>query len=209
MKADTFFTPEEKENIARTIGEVEKKTSGEVAVMVVDASDSYPESPILSGILIGGLVALLVTDLVFDDSLWIFLPLATVFSFVFGWGANTLPMVKRFFIPKTRLEEEVRQRAVQAFYDKGLYKTIDNTGVLFFISLLEHRAWILADTGIYTKISQEILQEFAVDIATGIKEDRAAEALCRQITKVGEVLAEHFPIKEDDINELPNQVFTG
>lgn len=208
MKADSFFTPEEKETIAKNIGEVETKTAGEMAVMVVDTSDSYPESLVVSGILMGGLSALFVTDLFFNDSLWIFLPLAALLAFVFGWFTNQLPMVKRYFILKARIEEEVEQRAVQAFYEKGLNKTRDNTGVLFFISLLEHKAWILADKGIYSKIPQETLQEYAVDIATGIKEGRAAQVLCQEISKVGEILAEHFPIKGDDTNELSNQVFT-
>lgn len=206
MKADNFFTPEEKDNIAKSIGEVEKKTTGEVAVMVVDTSDNYPESIVLSGLLMGGVLALLLTDLFFNDSLWIFLPLAVLFAFVFGKLTNKFPKVKRYFIPKARIEEEVEQRAIQAFYEKGLYKTRDNTGVLFFISLLEHKAWVLADTGIYNKISQEILHEYAVSIATGIKEGRAAQALCQEILKVGEILGEHFPIKEDDTNELPDQV---
>lgn len=208
MKADNFFTSEEKDTIAKTIGEVEKKTAGEVAAMVVDASDSYPESLVISGVLMGGLLALFVSDLFFNASLWVFLPLSVLFAFVFGWLTNQLPMVKRYFIPKARIEEEVEQRAIQAFFNKGLYKTRDATGVLFFISLLEHKAWVLADKGIYSKIPQETLQEYAVDVAIGIKEGRAAQALCQEISRVGEVLADHFPIKEDDTNELPNQVFT-
>ncbi|MCB2184580.1 MAG: hypothetical protein KQH63_21360 [Desulfobulbaceae bacterium] len=209
MKANTFFTPEENDTIAKTIGEVEKKTAGEVAVMIVDESDSYPESQVVFGVLMGGFSALLVADLFFNDSLWIFLPLAAFFAFFFGWLTNKLPLVKRYFIPKARIEGEVEQRAIQAFFEKGLYKTRDNTGVLFFISLLEHKVWILADKGIYHKIPQEILQEYAGGIATGIKEGRAAQTLCQQISKVGEILAEHFPVKEDDINELPDQVMTS
>ena len=208
MKADNFFTPGEKDTIAKSIGEVEKKTAGEVAVMVVDSSDDYPESSLLSGFLLGGGSALLLTDLFFNDSLWIFLPLVALFAFILGKLTSKIPAVKRYFIPKARIEEEVEQRAIQAFYEKGLYNTRDNTGVLFFISLLEHKAWVLADEGIYSKISQDTLQEYAVDIAKGIKEGKAAEALCQEISKVGEILAAHFPIKEDDTNEFPNQVLT-
>lgn len=208
MKADNFFTAEEKDDIAGTVGNVEKKTAGEVAVMVVDSSDNYPESFILSGILLGSLTALLVTDLFFNDSLWIFLPLTALFAFFFGWLTNKLPMVKRYFIPQARIEEEVEQRAIQAFYEKGLYKTRDNTGVLFFISLLEHKVWILADKGIYSKIPQETLNTYALDVAIGIKEKKAAQALCQEISKVGKILAEHFPVRADDTNELPDQVIT-
>ena len=77
MKADTLFTSEEKETIAATIAGVEKKTAGEVAVMVVDESDSYPESLVISGVLLGGLSGLLLTDLFFHDSLWLFLSLSS------------------------------------------------------------------------------------------------------------------------------------
>jgi putative membrane protein len=49
----------------------------------------------------------------------------------------------------------------------------------------------------------------ANDIAVGIKQGQACNALCRQIEAVGVILARHFPIKPDDTNELSNQVFTG
>jgi len=209
MKSETFFSEAENAEITQAIQKVELHTSGEVAVMVVDQSDSYPESRILAGIIIGGLLALAVTDLWLDDSLWIFLPLVATFSILIGWLIGYLPAVKRFFIPGARLEAMVREQAVQSFYKKGLYKTRDATGVLFFISLFEHRVWVLADKGIYEKISQEDLQEHATDIAAGIKDGRAAAALCEEIRRAGEVLAHHFPVREDDTNELSDQVMHG
>jgi putative membrane protein len=115
--------------------------------------------------------------------------------------------VLRFFVPAGRLESRVQDRALRAFYEKGLYKTQDDTGVLFFISLFEHRVWILADEGIYSKITHDDLQEYAQDIARGVKSGTATAALCREIHNVGTVLAEHFPIKPGDINELSNKIF--
>jgi putative membrane protein len=207
MKAATFFTQEEHKEISKTIREVETKTAGEVAVMVVDRSDTYPEARIMAGILLGGLLALILTDRFFYDSLWIFVPFTTILAFILGWGAKFVPSVLRFFVPATRLESRVQERALRAFYEKGLYKTRDDTGVLFFISLFEHRVWILADEGIYRKIDHDDLQEYARDIARGVKSGTAVVALCREIHNVGTVLAEHFPIKSDDINELSNKVF--
>jgi len=207
MKAETFFTQKENETITETIREVETRTAGEVAVMVVDRSDTYPEARIMTGILLGGLLALIITDRFFHDSLWIFVPLTTILAFILGWGAKFVPAALRFFVPAARLESRVQERALRAFYEKGLYKTQDDTGVLFFISLFEHRVWILADEGIYSKIAQADLQEYAWDIARGVKSGTAAAALCREIQNIGAVLAEHFPIKPDDINELSNKVF--
>jgi putative membrane protein len=209
MKSETFFSAAENEEITRTIQEVELQTSGEVAVMVVGQSDSYPESRILAGVIIGCLLSLGVTDLLLDDSLWGFLPLAATFSLFIARLTDYLPLVKRFFVPGVRLEEMVREQAVQGFFQQGLYKTREATGVLFFISLFERRVWVLADQGINEKISQESLQTYAADIAKGIKEGRAAEALCQEIRRAGTVLAEHFPVRDDDINELPDQVMHG
>lgn len=209
MKSETFFSAAENAEITRTIQEVELQTSGEVAVMVVGQSDSYPESRILAGVIIGCFLALGVTDLLLDDSLWGFLPLAATFSLFIARLTDYLPLVKRFFVPGVRLEEMVREQAVQGFFQQGLYKTREATGVLFFISLFERRVWVLADQGINEKISQESLQTYAADIAKGIKEGRAAEALCQEIRRAGTVLAEHFPVRDDDINELPDQVMHG
>jgi uncharacterized membrane protein len=47
MKAENFFSARENAEIAAAIKEVEKNTTGEIAVMVVDESDSYPEGNIL------------------------------------------------------------------------------------------------------------------------------------------------------------------
>ncbi len=206
MQAEFFFSEEQKAAIAVTIAEVESRTAGEVAIMVVDQSDTYPESRILAGILLGGIGATVVTDRWFADSLWTFLPLAIGLALFAGWSVKHLPAVKRFFIPKARLEHMVREQALQSFYEKGLYKTREASGVLFFISLFERRVWILADKGIYAKIPQQALQEHATAIAQGIKGGNAATALCHEIGRVGEILARHFPARPDDTNELSDEV---
>ena len=188
---------------------METGTAGEIAVIVVDQSDTYPEGQILAGTVIGSLLALITADFFFAGSLWAFVPMALGLAVLCGWLSNYLPAVKRFFTPDARFDIQVEDRALTSFYDKGLYKTRDQTGVLFFISLFEHKVWVLADKGIYEKIKQETLQKYAHDVALGIKTGKAAEALCSEIRSVGKILAEHFPIKPEDINELSNEVIVG
>lgn len=209
MQAEEFFTEAEGQQIAATIAGVEQKTSGEVVAMVVAASDTYPEARLLAGLTIGGLAALLITDLFLADNLGYFVPLLLCGAIGFGSLAKIFPPLLRLFIPAGRLETRVAERALRTFYEKKLHTTRDNTGVLFFISLLERKVWILADSGIYQKISQETLMAHATDIAVGIKQGQACNALCREIEAVGVILARHFPIKADDANELSNEVLTG
>ena len=76
------------------------------------------------------------------------------------------------FLSGKRIEETVRERAVMAFYEKQLYKTRDETGILIFISLLEHRVWILGDRGINAKIAPDFWEKIASELSSGIKEKR-------------------------------------
>jgi putative membrane protein len=144
----------------------------------------------------------------FDAQIWYYIPLSILFFFPFQRLTRLLPLLKAVFIGPGRRQEAVAQRALKAFYDKGLYRTRDNTGVLFFISILERKVWILADKGIYSKINQDTLNTYATAVTQGIKKGEACDALCRTITDIGQILAEHFPVKPDDTNELPDEVMT-
>ena len=206
IRTDKFFNKEEQERITRTIHDVESRTIGEVAVMVVDSSDRYHETEVVGGILLGSFLALIVTFLFFRSSIWSYIPLSFLFFFPSKYLFQKVPVLKATFIGVQRKEHTVRQRAVSAFYEKGLYKTRKNTGVLFFLSLLERKVWVLADKGIYEKIDQETLNRFATIISQGIKDGRACDALCDAIRRSGELLTNHFPITPDDTNELPDKV---
>jgi putative membrane protein len=114
--------------------------------------------------------------------------------------------MKLAFLGLGRVEKAVKERAVYAFYQKGVHKTEEQTGVLIFISLLERKVWILGDRGIHEKIRGDFWRSLAHELATGIKEDRAFEALCRVIEKCGAELIRHFPGKAHDKNELHDEV---
>jgi putative membrane protein len=194
-KADKVFTAEEKERLKAITQEVESRTIGEIVVMVVDRSDHYIEAEVLGGVLLGSLLSLILTLLYFHSSIWSYVPLSFLFS-------------KRLFIGVRRKEEAVRLRAERAFFEKGLYKTKKNTGVLFFLSLFERKIWVLADKGIYEKMDQETLNGFAKEVSRGIREGRACEALSKAIQGIGVLLSKHFPITPDDTDELPDDVMT-
>ena len=208
-KADKFFTEEEKERLKATVHEVESKTIGEIVVMVVDHSDHYIEAEVLGGILLGSLLSLIATLLYFHSSIWSYVPLSFLFFFPCRFLFQRVDILKRLFIGIRKKEEAVRLRAERAFFEKGLYKTKKNTGVLFFLSLLERKVWVLADKGIYEKMNQETLNRFANEVSRGIKENQACEALSKAIQEIEVLLSQHFPITPDDTDELPNDVMTG
>jgi len=209
VKAETFFTEEEKTRIEKTTGEIEKRTIGEVVVMSVDSSDPYPEAVIIGWVFLGSFFAWIASVLFLHSSLWSYIPLSFLFFFPAAYLFRKFPALKTAFIGLRRKERAVMQRAVRAFYEKGLYETRQNTGVLFFLSLLEHKVWVLADKGICEKIDQDTLNRFAQTVSHGIKEGRACDALCDAMKEAGELLARHFPIAAGDTDELSDKVMTG
>jgi len=207
-KSERFFTAEEKERLKAATHEVESRTIGEIVVMVVDHSDHYIEAEVLGSVLLGSLLSLILTVLFFHSSIWSYIPLSFIFFFPCWFLFIKVETLKRFFIGIGRKEEAVRLRAERAFFERGLYRTRKNTGVLFFLSLLERKVWVLADKGIYEKMSQETLNRFANEVSRAIKEGRACDALCQAIQEIGAYLAKYFPITPEDTNELPDEVMT-
>jgi putative membrane protein len=93
---------------------------------------------------------------------------------------------------------------VRAFHERGLHRTREGNGILIFISLLEHKVWILGDRGINAVIPPERWSTLASGLATGIREGRLVETLVTTIAEVGDILTEHYPRRTDDSNELPD-----
>lgn len=204
-----FFTHGERERIRDATASAESKTIGEIAVMVVDASSRYREAEILGGVTLGNVVAFLISVFFFHESLWWYIPLTFVFFLPFWLVFRKVPAVKLHFAGVKRREMAVRDRALRAFYEKGLHRTKGSTGVLFFISLLERRVWVLADKGIHEKITQARLNALAKIVSGGIRQAKAADALVEAINKAGELLKEHFPVQDGDTNELADGVIIG
>ena len=207
-RAEHFFTQEEKERIAKTAKEVEGRTIGEIVVMVVGSSEDYFDGEVIGSVLFGSLLAMVLTAIFFHSSMWFFIPLSFVFFFPFRFLLKKYPSLRTAFLGIKRTENAVRHRAIRAFHEKGLTRTREHTGVLFFISLLEHKVWVLADKGIHEKIGQETLNKFAAKVSSGVREGRACDALCEAIKEAGDLLTKHFPMKPGDIDELPNRVIT-
>jgi putative membrane protein len=205
-QARTFFSSADLEKIKQAVEAAEASTSGEIATMVVDQSDSYREAETLGAVLVAGLLALIGAVALNHVTVWTYIPLVFLLFFPSRWLMGRYPYLKLPFVGRRRVAEAVRERAVRAFFEKGLYRTRDETGILIFISLLERKVWILGDRGIDRKISLETWQVLARELSAGIREERACAAFLSVIDKCGKILAEHFPKKRDDTNELADEV---
>ncbi len=109
-------------------------------------------------------------------------------------------------IPSPVTDQRVREAAIRHFKVGAERRTHGRTGVLLYLSMREHRAEIVADEAIATRVPAEIWGEAMVDMLAEVSRGRVAEGLAAGVRDVGKVLSEHFPRDEDDQNELPDRL---
>lgn len=210
--AQRFLSAEEQARIMAAVKAAEQQTTGEIVPMVMSASYHYPVADLLGAAALALPAAVGLTSVVGKwlwagpQNMWIFMGL---FALCFACGRilvqRCLPL-KRLFISQRELEDEVREAATTSFFEHGLHRTRAETGVLIFISLFEHKVWVLADRGINIKVPQKQWAEIVNIIVQGIRRKRQADAICEAIGRAGVLLQTHFPITPGDADELPDLI---
>ena len=117
-----------------------------------------------------------------------------------------VPLLRGMFISEGRKQAAVREAAGALFFARGVRHTRERTGILVFVSLLEQRVEVLADSGITGEVP-EAEWEGAMRPFTGLLDEGGdASTLAAALTRLGELLARHCEVREDDIDELPNTI---
>lgn len=210
--AKRFLSDTQREKVITAVKAAEKLTSGEIVPMVVSASYRYPMADVIGGAAFALPISLILTPLVGGwlwlgtQNIWLFLGFFAVLFIVFHEIVKRTSWLKRWFISQREIDEEVEEAAVTSFFTEGLYRSRDETGVLVFISVFEHKVWILADRGINEKVPEGQWNDIVAIIVDGIKQKRQTESICEAVEKIGTILQEHFPIKPDDTDELKNLI---
>lgn len=210
--AEKFLSADECERIQAAVKAAEEKTAGEIVPMVVPASYHYPLADVLGGAALALPTSILLSYLLGgmlwagSANMWIFMGVFCVVFIGFHRVVQRVLPLKRVFISDREVDEEVQEAALTEFFKQGLYRTRDETGILIFISVFEHRVWVLADRGIDAKVAPDQWDTVVAHIVDGIKKGRQADAICEAVAEVGGILATHFPVRDDDVDELDNLI---
>jgi putative membrane protein len=208
-----MFSEQDRHKIRAAVHAAEKQTRGEIVPMVVPISGRYEAANLL-----GGLLALLTLAclLLLERVGWglSFSPpvvlLGVLAAYILGRLAGAWPVLLRRLTPDHQMALQVRRRAEAAFYEHGLHKTREGSGILIMISLMERRVQILADRAIDEKVPPATWNSVVQQLVLAIKEGRPAEGMCRAIAQCGALLAEHFPARPgDNPDELRNDLIQG
>ena len=207
-----FLSETDRENIVAAVKEAEKNTAGEIVPMVVSSSYHYPMANLIGATALALPLALILVLLagswlwIGSDNLWLFLGFFTILFIVFHIIIKRTIWLKRWFVSQREMEEEVQEAAVISFFKQALYRTRRGTGVLIFISVFEHKAWILAGRGINQKVEQSQWDDIVAKLIDRIKQKKQTLGVCEAVDRIGKLLAVHFPVEADDKDELRNLI---
>ncbi len=219
MGTKPLLTEEESSRVAQAVAAAEKETGGEIATAIIAESDDYGFRELVFAIIVGVVVwtvalgfpaplEAVLNRLFWAWEPWVLAALQGVMGMLAGLLAYLvaqIPAVDRLIVPKAVMREAVTRRARRHFVDSGTYDTIDNTGILIFISLLERRVELIADRGIHQQVDPGTWEPIVSALSRGIHEGRTAEALVEAVHACGEVLKGRVEPRAENTNELANR----
>ena len=98
-----------------------------------------------------------------------------------------------------------RQRAVEVFSKLRVWDTERNSGVLIYVQLVDRRIEILADRGISEKVGQDTWDGVCRRMEQAFREGRFEAGALKGIEAITALLAQHFPPRGSNANELPDR----
>ncbi len=202
--ATASLTADDHARIREAIRNAEAKTAGEIYVVIAHATDEFHYVPVIWA----ALVALLV-----PWPLYLLTPLSTPAILViqaacFAVAAWVLsyPSIRHRIVPGAIAAHRARRNACEQFLAHGVHLTQARTGVLIYLALADRRVEIVADVGIHSKVGEAAWEELAREITSAARNEQLVDGVLSAVRRAGVVLAEHFPPRDDNPNELSDRV---
>jgi|SRR4029453_7242461 uncharacterized membrane protein len=114
----------------------------------------------------------------------------------------------RVYVSQNEITDSL-ERAAYRFKFLEMHNTRERNGVLIYFAPRSQKFAVIGDIGIHAKCGQSFWDEVAANIRTNLREQHFTDAVILAVRKVGELLAQHFPPRPDDQNELPNSIELG
>ncbi|MES2988488.1 MAG: TPM domain-containing protein [Pseudomonadota bacterium] len=210
--------------VTAAVSKAELSTDGEIVTVVAKQSDAYHDVALHWAVL-AMLIALALLawqpwpaewlHAKFVDS-WAetvppswYLTVALILAAIKFLGVRLLLAIdslRMLLTPGKTKGRRVQRKAMQFFRTSAEKRTKAATGVLLYLSLAEHRAEIIADASIHSKVTPDVWGAAMAALLTKVKDGKPGEGMADAVAQIGMVLAEHFPRSEGDTNELPDRL---
>lgn len=204
--------------IRDAVANAEMRTAGEIVPYVVARSDDHDVAIWrgASALAVLGLAAVLLFVQFYEGwgfgwvyTSWGAVLIALVSGTLGAFATATFPPLRRWMAGTERLDRVVHHRAMRAFVEEEVFNTRDRTGILIFVSLLEHRIEVVGDAGINEKVDPDDWVNIVERIRRGIRNSNLTDGIVDAIGMCGRLLERSgVDIRPDDANELADRVRT-
>lgn len=219
------LSAEEHAEVTAAVAEAERATDGEIVTIVTDRSDAYHDVGLHWAVAasFSALTVVAIAPAWFMRQLhWLLgggwerdLPAGLTLTMLLGFLIAIFLAVRYLLAimplrlaltPKRTKARRVRRRAIAFFKVGAERRTMGRTGILIYLSLDEHRAEIVADEAIASKVGPEVWGEAMIALIDQVRAGHPGRGMAEAVRQVGKVLAEHFPKSDDNPNELPDRL---
>jgi uncharacterized membrane protein len=104
---------------------------------------------------------------------------------------------------------DVLDRAAYVFKKLNMHETRLRNGLLFYMVIDDRKFAILGDAGINAVVPENLWDGITNLVLDHFKKGEFAEGLAKGILLAGEKIKEFFPYRQDDLNELPDEISFG
>ena len=101
------------------------------------------------------------------------------------------------------------ERAQEVFHHLKMDSTVLRNGVLFYICMQSRTFAVIGDQGINEAVETDFWNCTKDLVLSNFKEGKYKEGLVTGIARAGERLKKYFPFKDNDTNELSNEISRG
>ena len=105
--------------------------------------------------------------------------------------------------------ENVLDRAAEVFFQLKMNETAHQNGVLIYIAKDDHKFAIMGDKGINDVVPANFWDGTKEVMREHFKQSEFYEGVVFAIRETGFHLKQYFPLKDNDKNELPNEISEG
>lgn len=185
---------------------LESRSSVEVVVAVAPQSGSYRELDAQNGFVLAMLIVLVAVH-----SPWDFDPDMLLFWLVLGYAFGMLVSTRwsgprRLLTSADRRRAQVQTQAHALFLEQRVHSTRDRSGLLLFLSDFERLAVFVPDLGVEATLPRAELNNLEAEWAKAKTRETFEQAVLQGLESLAEPLASALPRRDDDENELANEV---
>lgn len=190
------LTSSERDRIDAAMKSAGDRTSADFALVIVPASDRYTLYPPLWAAIIAlsatGIVALLRPGYTIRTGFIINGALFVALTLILDW----MPLRMRL-VPAEVKRRHARELAHREFAVRIVAPGTRRDGVMFFVSIGERYAEILADRDIHALAPAGTWNQIVDEFLTAVKAGRLADGVLAAVAACGAVLEEHHPARQE------------